>query len=262
LEYLTLLLAGALSGLVAGTAGLGGGTVIVPVLVGLYGHAALHDAIVVSWFAVLFNSLSAAFRQYKIRSPEERAQLVTASRYFLVGVLVVTPIVAMLMTGLKHVVTPAMVGALQLTLAAALVWPTAEAVVPRTMNKAVDTGWGALVGGASTLIGIGGGAYTTAYMVYGPRRPLRDAIAAGNVTGLAVGALSVFGYVASMMIVGNGGQPEVPSPISGVGMALLLVGGVVFSAVGVKLSRKLPTATLKKILVGLLAVSAIRLLTS
>jgi uncharacterized membrane protein YfcA len=261
MEYLTLLLAGTLSGLVAGVAGLGGGTVIVPVLVWLYGHAALHDAIVVSWFAVLFNSLSAAIRQYKIRSPEERAQLVAASRYFLVGVLVVTPIVAMVMTGVKDAVTPAMVGALQLTLAAALVWPTAESVEPREMNKAVDTGWGALVGGASTLIGIGGGAYTTAYMVYGPRRSLRDAIAAGNVTGLAVGALSVIGYLASLVIVGHG-QSQAPSPISALGMAMLLVSGAVFSSIGVKLSRKLPTALLKKILVGVLAVSAIRLLIS
>jgi uncharacterized membrane protein YfcA len=260
MEYLTLLLAGALSGLVAGIAGLGGGTVIVPVLVALYGHAALHDAIVVSWFAVFFNSVTATIKQYRIRTPEERGQLLAMSRYFLVGVLVVTPIVAMVMSGVKHAVTPAMVGALQLTLAAALAWPNAEADAPRTMSKAVDTGWGALVGGASTAIGIGGGAYTTAYMVYGPRRSLRDAIAAGNVTGLAVGALSVVGYLASLAIVGS--EPGATSPISGVGMALMLAGGVACSGIGVKLSRKLPTAMLKKILVGLLALSAIRLLFS
>jgi uncharacterized membrane protein YfcA len=261
MEYLTLLLAGSLSGLIAGVAGLGGGTVIVPVLTSLYGHAALYDAIVVSWFAVFFNSLSAVARQYKLRSPEERAQLVATSRYFLIGVLVVTPVVAMVITGAKHVVTPAMVGALQLTLAAALVWPTAETDTPRTMNKAVDTGWGALVGAASTLIGIGGGAYTTAYMVYGPRRSLRDAIAAGNMTGLAIGALSVIGFTASMLLDG-GTASGTPSPISGVGMVLLLAGGVVCSAIGVKLSRKMPTSILKKILVGVLAVSAIRLLIS
>jgi len=259
MEYLTLLLAGALSGLVAGIAGLGGGTVIVPVLVWLYGHAALHDAIVVSWFAVLFNSASAAFQQYRTRSPEERSQLIATSKYFLGGVLIVTPVVAMLMSGVKHAVTPAMVGALQLTLAAALVWPRREAAEPRVMSRRIDTGFGALVGACSTAIGIGGGAYTTAYMLYGPRRGLRDAIAAGNVTGLAVGALSVFGFLMSLAIVGADGAV---SPISGWGMALLVTGGVIFSALGVKLSRKLPVAALKKILVGLLVVSAVRLLIS
>ena len=260
MEHVTLLLAGSLSGLVAGSAGLGGGTIIVPVLTWLYGDAALHDAIVASWFAVLFNSLSAAVRQYTIRTPEERAQLIATSRYFLIGVLVVTPGVAMLMSGFRHAVTPAMVGALQLTLAAALLWPQRDASEPRVMSRLVDTGFGALVGGASTLIGIGGGAYTTAYMVYGPRRSLRDAIAAGNVTGLAVGALSVFGFVASLAM--DHGAADVPSPISGWGMALLIAAGVLCSAVGVRLSRRLPTPILKRILVGFLALSAIRLLLS
>jgi uncharacterized membrane protein YfcA len=257
LEYLTLLVAGALSGLVAGVAGLGGGTVIVPVLTWVYGHAALHDAIVASWFAVLFNSATAVFEQYRVRNDEERAQLVATSKYFLLGVLFATPVVALAVSGAKSALTPAIVGALQLTLAAALVWPRKEAAQPRSMSRRVDTGFGALVGAASAAIGIGGGAYTTAYMLYGPRRGLKDAIAAGNVTGLAVGALSVVGFVASLAI---GGSKGPASPISGIGMVLLIAGGAVCSAVGVKLSRKLPTATLKKLLVGFLALSAIRLL--
>lgn len=260
MEYLTLLVAGALSGLVAGVAGLGGGTVIVPVLTWLYGHAALYDAIVVSWFAVLFNSATAAFQQYRSRNDEERTQLVATSKYFLLGVLVATPMAALAVSGAKNAVTPAMVGALQLTLAAALVWPRREAPAPRTMSKRIDTGFGALVGACSAAIGIGGGAYTTAYMLYGPRRGLKDAIAAGNVTGLAVGALSVVGFAVSLVV--GGDQGAVPSPISGVGMALLIVGGAACSAIGVKLSQRLPTAMLKKILVGFLALSAIRLLVS
>jgi uncharacterized protein len=262
MEYITLLLAGSASGLVAGVAGLGGGTIIVPVLTWLYGGAVLHDAIVASWFAVLFNSLAAAVRQYAVRSPEERSQLIATSRYFLIGVLVTTPAAAMLISGVKHAVTPGMVGALQLTLAAALLWPQRDAAEPRVMSRLVDTGFGALVGGASTLIGIGGGAYTTAYMVYGPRRSLRDAIAAGNVTGLAVGMLSVVGFVASLMIEPAAAAGASPSPISGWGMALLIAAGVLCSALGVRLSHRLPTPLLKKILVGFLALSAIRLLLS
>ncbi|MBI2733629.1 MAG: TSUP family transporter, partial [Aquabacterium sp.] len=57
-----LLVAGALSGLIAGLVGLAGGIVIVPVLVWLYGPPVIHDAIVVSWFAVLFNSIGATVK--------------------------------------------------------------------------------------------------------------------------------------------------------------------------------------------------------
>jgi uncharacterized membrane protein YfcA len=262
MEHLTLALAGALSGLVAGIAGLGGGIVIVPLLVALYGQSALHDAVVASWFAVLFNSAAAAWRQWRLRTPHERAALLAASKPFLAGVIVVTPAVAAAVAQRPSWITPSMVGGLQLTLAAALAWRPAESAAPRSIPHAIAAAWGALVGAASTLIGIGGGAYTTAYMVYGPRRPLRDAIAAGNVTGLAVGALCVAGWLASRLI-GAGAAAVAPaSPITGTGMAWMLACGVAASTLGVKLSRRLPATTLKKILVGLLAVSAIHLLLS
>lgn len=260
MESLTLLLAGSLSGLVAGMAGLGGGTVIVPVLTWLYGAGALHEAIVVSWFAVLFNSLSAAIKHYHLRTSEERTEIFAASRYFLMGVLAVTPLVALLMSGASQIASPMVVGTLQLSLAGVLLWPMTDGGIARGMRKSVDALCGGIVGGASTLIGIGGGAYTIAYMVYGPRRSLRDAIAAGNVTGVAVGALSVAGYGVSLLMAREHGLENRPTLISPQGMAVLIVGGVVFSALGVKLSRTIPTSTLRKILVGLLAVSAVRLL--
>jgi uncharacterized membrane protein YfcA len=43
-------------------------------------------------------------------------------------------------------------------------------------------------------------------------------------------------------------------------MVILIISGVVFSSVGVRLSRKLPTKVLRKILVVALIISAIRLL--
>jgi uncharacterized membrane protein YfcA len=116
-----------------------------------------------------------------------------------------------------------------------------------------------MIGGASALIGIGGGAYTTAYMVYGPRRPLRDAIAAGNVTGVAVGALSVLGFGLSWAL----GQQAVNATAHAIppsGMVLLIAAGTLFSALGVRLSRRMSSLALKRFLVGFLALSALHLL--
>lgn len=259
MEHLLLVPLGAASGLIAGLAGLGGGTVIVPVLTWLYGKAALHDAIVISWFCVLFNSLGAVASQYRLRSRIERAQYIDGSRYFLLGVLLTTPFVALVLSEVQGLVSAPVVGLLQLSLAAALLWPRAEAAQARPVSRLVDTGAGALIGGASTLIGIGGGAYTTAYMVYGPRRSLRDAIAAGNVTGVAVGLLSVVGFLLSLLWP-TAGRGAAASTIGPIGMLLLVLSGAVFSALGVRLSRRLSTLALKRFLVGFLALSALHLL--
>jgi hypothetical protein len=85
------------------------------------------------------------------------------------------------------------VGSLQLTLAAAILWPRKEASGSRTLSRSVDTGWGALVGAASTAIGIGGGAYTTVYMLHGPRKALRDALAAATSRAWRWGACRSWG---------------------------------------------------------------------
>jgi uncharacterized membrane protein YfcA len=258
LEYLTLLMAGAGSGLVAGVAGLGGGTVIVPVIVAIYGPAALHDAIVLSWFAVFCNSAAAVHQQWLVRTPQERVALVQTSRHFLVGVLAATPIVAWAVARSPHGISPVLVGFLQLTLAAAILWPRNEVHQPRMLSRPVDAGCGALVGAASTAIGIGGGAYTTVYMLHGPRKALRDALAAANVTGVAVGGLSILGFFASVVVAG----PAQPGPLSAGGMAAMLGAGVVCSAMGVRVARRMRVDWLKRVVVLVLVVAAIRLLFS
>ncbi|MGY4827810.1 sulfite exporter TauE/SafE family protein [Sphaerotilaceae bacterium SBD11-9] len=260
METLVLLVTGALSGFIAGLVGLAGGIVVVPALTWLYGSAALHDAIVISWFAVLFNSVGAAAKQYRIRTPEERTEIISNSRFYVLGAVIVTPIVALTLSGAKHLVTPALVAVLQLCLAAVMLWPVAESTGERASNKLMDLCFGALIGGVSTLIGVGGGTYTIAYFVYAAKRKFQDAIATANMTGLIIGALSVVGYLISLLYVDHTATANQASPISPIGMVILIVSGVVFSSVGVRMSRKLPTKVLRKILVIALIISAMRLL--
>ncbi len=265
MEFLALALLGSVSGVVAGLAGLGGGTVIVPAITWLYGSASLQQAIVVSWFAVLFNSAGAVLAHYRLRSADERVDYLQTSKYFLLGVLLVVPVAALLMSSGKGLVDARVVGVLQLTLAAALLWPRIEACQPRVVSRFLDAGAGALIGAVSTLIGIGGGAYTTAYMVYGPRRSLRDAIAAGNMTAASVGALSVAGFACSLALaggVGEGAAAAAPQALSTGGMVVLVASGSVASMLGVHWSRRIATRSLKRFLVAFLALSAVHLLMS
>ncbi len=263
MDLLLLALVGAVSGVIAGLVGLAGGIVVVPALTWMYGPSALHTAIVVSWFAVLFNSIGAASKQIRMRSPEERRALLHGSRWFLLGAVLITPVISVAASELKHIVNKEIVAVLQLCLAGVMLWPMAESVVRKTQQRPVmDASFGGLIGGVSTLIGVGGGTYTIAYFVYGAGSRFRDAIATANLTGLTVGALSVLGYLSSLVLFRHPDSATEAGPISAMGMVVLILAGTAAAPLGVRWSTKLPTKTLRQILIFALMISAGRLLWS
>lgn len=251
---------GALAGLVAGLVGLAGGIVVVPALTWIYGPEALHSAIVISWFAVLFNSLGAAAKQWRIRSPQQRAELLHGARWFLVGATLMTPLIAGTASGYRGLLTVQLVAGLQLCLAAVMLWPINDELRQHKINPARDASFGGLIGAVSTLIGVGGGTYTIAYFVYGAGAHYRDAIATANLAGLAVGALSVTGYLATLLFFDAAAQPHSLGPITGWGMASVVVAGAAAAPFGVAASRHLPVRALRHILIGVLVISAGRLM--
>lgn len=261
MDVILLLTAGAAAGLVAGLVGMAGGIVIVPALTWLYGPEALHSAIVVSWFSVLFNSFSATAKQWRLRTPAERVTLFHAARWYLAGAMVVAPGVAAVASTHARLVTPAAVAVLQLCMAGMMLWPVEERPRERSDKPARDASFGGFVAGVSTLIGAGGGSYTIAYFVYGAGVRFRDAIATANVTGFAVGALSVAGYLFSVLL-HRAETGDALGPISTWGMAAVILAGVVAAPLGVRISSVLPTRALRHILIGALCVSALRLLVS
>lgn len=124
-----------------------------------------------------------------------------------------------------------------------------------------DAAFGGLIGGVSALIGVGGGTYTIAYFVYGAGTRFRDAIATANLTGLVIGSLSVIGYLVSLWLFTHAHAAD-SGPITGFGMATLIVAGVLAAPLGVRISHKLPIKLLRQILVAALIVSAARLLST
>lgn len=251
---------GASSGFIAGLVGLAGGIVIVPALVWLYGPQALHAAIITSWFAVLFNSFGAAAKQWKLRSAAERELLLHGARWYLVGAVLVTPLIAAFATGQQRLVSSQSVAVLQLCLAAVMLAPVSDLQRQTRPSRTRDVSFGGLIGGISTLIGVGGGTYTIAYFVYGAGARFRDAIATANITGFVVGVLSVAGFGVALLTSDAAGRTAAAGPVGAAGMAVLVAFGCAFAPLGVSASSRLPVKRLRQILILALMASAMRLL--
>ncbi|HYF41604.1 MAG TPA: sulfite exporter TauE/SafE family protein [Ramlibacter sp.] len=259
-ELLFLCGVGAASGLVAGLVGLAGGIVIVPALTWIYGPQALHTAIVISWFSVMFNSVGAAANQWRIRTVPERAQLWRGARWYLLGAALATPVIAMGATQFRGLVDQQAVAVLQLCLALVMLFPVKDGGrVPR-VHPVRDASFGGLIGTVSTVIGVGGGSYTIAYFVYGAGSRFRDAIATANFAGLTVGVLSVAGYLCSVLLLGSGAQDAAGGPISSWGIAAMVLAGGLAAPLGGMLSARLPVRALRQLLVLALVGCAARLL--
>lgn len=259
MDLLVLALVGIASGLIAGLVGLAGGIVIVPALTWIYGPQVLHTAIVVSWFSVVFNSFGAASKHWSMRSVDQRRELFKRAKWYLIGAMTVTPVIALLASGQRGLVTAQMVAVLQLCLACAMLWPVSDVRREVARNRTRDASFGGVIGGLSTLIGVGGGTYTIAYFVYGAGARFQDAIATANMTGFAVGLLSVLGYLCSLIFFGQALGPQADA-ISAYGMTLMVAAGLAAAPLGVLISQRVPTKRLRQFLIGALMVSAGRLL--
>jgi uncharacterized membrane protein YfcA len=261
MDIFILVMVGLASGFFSGLIGFGGGVIIVPALTWIYGPTVIHDAIMLSWFAVLFNSAGAVLKQMKMRTAAQRKQLLADGSFFLLGAAVVSSLVALFSSGQKLSVTPHVVGVLQICMAVMmLTTPVKNAVSAWSFsNRFVDASFGGVVGGISSLIGVGGGSYTIAYFVRGVGTDFRDAIAAANLSGFIIGALSVIGYGISLLAF-HGQGDSVDGPLDTSWKFVLIVCGLIGAPLGVRASAMVHVRTLRTWIVAMLALSALNLL--
>lgn len=247
--HLMLALIGALGGLVSGAAGLGGGIVLVPAIVALLGREATGEAIMVSLFAVLLNSLSATLQNRKARGAVDYWRLVRGARWYTAGAAAMALLVALAVGQHHGVVSKQTLGGLQLLLVACMLVPRRWYEHLRARHGRVkDTAFGSMVGGVSALIGVGGGTYTMCYfLVHG--RPIKDCTLTCNFVGIFVGLMGVVGYCGLAPAAGT-------HVIDALGKTLLIAAGVAASPLGVKLQARLSAALIRNAVVGLLAVSS------
>jgi uncharacterized membrane protein YfcA len=247
-------------GFLSGLIGFGGGVIIVPALTWIYGPSVIHEAIMLSWFAVFFNSAGAALKQLRIRSRQERQQLLMDGGFFLLGAAVVSSIVALFSSGAKISVTPHVVGVLQICMVIMMITTPAKNAVSSWAftNRFVDASFGGVVGGISSLIGVGGGSYTIAYFVRWVGADFRDAIAAANLSGFIIGALSLVGYGVSLLTFNA--PADVDGPFGSFWKFVVIALGLVAAPLGVHVSTMVRVNTLRRWIIAMLALSAVNLL--
>lgn len=259
-NYTALGLIGVGGGLISGAVGLAGGIFIVPALIAIYGTNAMGDAIVVSFFAVLFNSLSATIENRKARGRENFWNLIGSAHWYTLGAIFAALSVAVVFGRHKDSIPKGALAGLQLLLAACMLIPRSWYQSSRLKHGKVKDGFvGAIVGGISTLIGVGGGTYTIAYfMTHG--REIKDCTLTANFVGFFIGLMSLIGYYSAVTFATAGVVASSASAIDWSGKTVLILAGIVASPMGVKIQNKLPATAIKKIIVVALAISSMYVL--
>lgn len=250
-ELLTLLAAmvaaGLFGGIVAGLFGVGGGTVIVPVLfyafemLGVGGESNLHVAVGTSLLTIVATSWR-SLGAHRSHGAVDEAVLKSWTPWVGFGGLVGAAIAGVAsMEGLAIVygVSLALIG-LQLGL------------LPErfTLAKDVPTGWGRRVvgtgiGGLSAMMGIGGGSFGGLMMTL-CGRPIHQAVATASGFGVAIGAAATLGFV----VFGWDGPGRPPLSVGYVNIPAAVIMGVLTTAVaplGARLAHRLDRKVLRRI---------------
>ena len=254
-HYVLMALIGAGGGLISGAVGLAGGIFIVPALVALLGTQAMGDAIAVSFFAVLLNSLSATIENRKSRGRSAYRTLVNGAGWYTCGAALAALAVALLSGRHQDAISKPLLASLQLLLAVCMLVPRRlyeNLRAARTRLK--DATVGSIVGGVSTLIGVGGGTYTIFYfLVHG--RDIKDCTLTSNFVGIFIGLMGIIGYYGGTLM-SAGGSVAGTHEVGALEKMVLIGFGVIASPLGVRLQSRLPSSAIKKIVVIILACSA------
>lgn len=250
-----LAIVGLCGGVIAGLVGLAGGIFIVPALVAMYGAASMGDAIVVSFFAVLFNSVATSRANLRAVGPDVYWNLIRGAHWYTSGAIGASLLVAVLFGQHINAIPKQLLAALQLMLAMCMLIPRAWYEQFRFGHSGLkDTTAGAMVGGISTLIGVGGGTYTIFYfLIHG--RAIKDCTLTANFVGIFIGLMSIVGYYgyAAFASFGNVAGASV---IDATGKIILFVAGALAAPIGVMLQRKAPAALIKRLIVFFLLASS------
>jgi uncharacterized membrane protein YfcA len=240
LLVVTLLLAGGLTGFLAGLFGIGGGTVIVPVLYEAFGLFSVADEVrmqlcIGTSLAIIVPTSISAFTTHWRRGVVDADVLKAWIAPIVLGVLIG---IASARYAAPAAFKLAFV-AIALLTAAKIFWgsllPSLGSELPHGTRMA---GYGLAIGASSSLVGIGGGLVgNMVMMLHG--RPLQQAIATSSGIGIIVAIPGALGYVLAGW--GRSGLPPLSFGfVSLVGLLLLVPTSLVTAKAGAAAAHKLP----------------------
>jgi uncharacterized membrane protein YfcA len=258
----TLLIAGGIVGFLAGLFGIGGGTVIVPVLYEAFGWFAVPEDVrmplcIGTSLAVIVPTSISAFAAHRKRGAVDFQILQTWLMPMIVGVF--------LGIATARVASPTAFKLafilIALMTAARLLWghllPHLGSDLP---GRAQMAGYGVVVGASSSLVGIGGGLVANMLMtLHG--RSIQRAIATSSGIGIIVAIPGTIGYIVAGW--GRSGLPPLSFGfVSLIGLVLLMPASLVTAKLGAALAHQLPKLLLERAFAAYLILVSVRFIVS
>lgn len=254
------LLLGMVAGLLAGMLGVGGGLVIVPVLVLLFGLAdmapsiTMHLALGTSLATIVGTSISSAWAHHRYG-----AVLWSVCLRLTPGIVLGAWLGAAFADQLSSNGLQKIFGIFELLVALQMglaLQPAAHRQLPGSVVMGLA---GGVIGAVSAIVGIGGGTLTVPFLHW-CNVSIRNAVATSAACGLPIAVAGALGY-----LVMGWGNPALPAWSSGYlywpAFVSIMAASLLFAPLGVRLAHRLPAARLRQLFaLFLLVVGGVMLL--
>ncbi len=257
--WLCYLATGAVAGIFAGLLGVGGGLIIVPLLTFLFTIQQIpaayvqHLALGTSLASIIFTSIS-SFRAHHARGAVNWPVVKKISAGILTGTFLGSWLAAQLSTRFLQgfFVVFLFVVSIQMLLN---IRPKPHRALPGNVGV---FGAGSVIGGVSSLVGIGGGSLSVPFLVW-CNQPMHTAVGTSAAIGFPIAIAGAAGYILNGLAV-----PALPAGALGFVYLPALLGIVLASVctapLGVRLAHSLPVVPLKKIFALFLATMGVKML--
>lgn len=256
-ELLIYILTGVIAGFFAGLLGIGGGLIIVPILTTAFAYFLdsdhlVHLAIGTSLATILVTAVASVKTHQKHDAVRWDLVKTLTPGIFIGGLLggwIAQYMDASLLGKLFAIIELAIAIKMLLNLQ-----PNPHREMPGLFGRTVA---GTTIGGLSTLVGIGGGALNTPYMVW-HNVNIKQAIATSAACSLPIAAAGTLGF-----LIGGWNTENLPAYSTGYLYWPAFLGIVVASyftaPIGARLTHQLPVKTLKRVFGLLLIMLAIKM---
>ncbi|MCB5188548.1 sulfite exporter TauE/SafE family protein [Methylobacillus caricis] len=261
MEFLLYFIAGAGAGILSGLLGVGGGTVIVPILVFIFTaqhfpeQHVMHMALGTSLATIILTSISSARAHHKKQNVHW-----TMVKRIAPGIVIGTILGALLAGQLNTAILKTVFAVFVLLIATQMIMNFTPAAHRQLPGKAGISLMGGLIGVISSLVGIGGGSVSVPYLIY-CNFNARYAIGTSSAIGLPIAIAGTAGFI----LAGYSGA-ALPAYSMGyiylpafIGIALT---SILTAPIGAYLAHKLPIPVLKRLFALLLYIVGLKMLWS
>ena len=246
-DILMLMLCGAISGYLAGLLGIGGGMILVPFMILVFGHLGfnpeviVHMAIATGMATILFTTSSAIWAHHKHGSVDWKL-VVALSPGMIFGGLV----------GGSELFEALKTSWLSLFFALFIVYSSIQMLLNKKPKPGRELpgpvglfGFGTFAGALASLVGAGGAFITVPFMLWCNVKP-HNAMASSSGLGFPIAAAATLGYM-----YGSWGNPNLPAGSLGFvylpAVACIVAVSIFTAPIGAKMARKLNVGQLKRV---------------